>query len=242
YLTIEAYFEEATPITGLIINEIAAAGTDAADEFNETEDWIEIYNASAQPIELGGLFITDNIQSKLKHQLVADSETIINPGEYKLIWADNQTGQGALHTNFRLSADGEQAGLYQMVGANLMVLDEVSFESHSENVTASRIPDLTGPIALTGRPTPRAANIFETITSVYQPEKQLIYPNPVTDLLTIEIAGAANIKITNLQGAVVYGTQLQQSGTISLSHLPAGLYVVSVISDGKTFAKRILKR
>lgn len=242
YLTIEAYFEEATPLTGLIINEIAAAGTDATDEFNETEDWIEIYNASAQPIELGGLFITDNIQSKLKHQLVADSETIINPGEYKLIWADNQTGQGALHTNFRLSADGEQAGLYQMVGANLMVLDEVSFESHSENVTASRIPDLTGPIALTGRPTPRAANIFETITSVYQPEKQLIYPNPVTDLLTIEIAGAANIKITNLQGAVVYGTQLQQSGTISLSHLPAGLYVVSVISNGKTFAKRILKR
>ncbi|MBN8653004.1 MAG: CotH kinase family protein [Cytophagales bacterium] len=243
YVTLEAHFEEATPVTGLIINEVAAAGTDAVDEFNETEDWIEIYNASAQPIELGGLFITDNLQTKLKHQLVSGTETKINPGEYKLIWADNQTGQSALHTNFRLSADGEQAGLYQMVGSNLMVLDEISFGSHSENVTASRIPDLTGPIVLTARPTPRAANIFETITSIYEAEQALsIYPNPVTDLLTIDVPEAAHIKITNMQGTMVYSTQIQESGTISLAHLPAGLYVVSVITERNIFAKRILKR
>lgn len=243
YITIEANFEEAAPVSGLIINEVAAAGTDAIDEFNETEDWIEIYNASSQPIDIGGLFITDNIQSKLKHQIIPGSETLINPGEYKLVWADNQTGQGALHTNFRLSADGEQAGLYQMVGSNLMVLDEISFDSHSKNVTASRIPDLTGPIVLTSRPTPNAANIFETITSVYEEDyKVRIYPNPVTDLLTIDVPETAHIKITNMQGSIVYSAQIQESGTISLAHLQAGLYVVSVITERTIFAKRILKR
>lgn len=243
YIKIEAHFEEATPVTGLIINEVAAAGTEAVDEFNETEDWIEIYNTSAQSIELGGLYITDNLQSKLKHQIIQGSETLINPGEYKLIWADNQAGQGALHTNFRLSADGEQAGLYQMVGSDLIVIDEISFSAHAENVTASRIPDLTGDVVLTARPTPRAANIFETITSVYEAEQALtIYPNPVTDLLTIDVPEAAHIKITNMQGAMVYSAQVQESTSISLAHLSTGLYVVSVITDDKIHTKRILKQ
>jgi hypothetical protein len=244
YVTIEAHFEEATPVLGLIINEVAAAGTDAVDEFNETEDWIEIYNASAQPIELGGLFITDNLQTKLKHQLVSGTETKINPGEYKLIWADNQTGQSALHTNFRLSADGEQAGLYQMVGSNLIVLDEISFGSHSENVTASRIPDLTGPIVLNSPTYTARSNIFETITSIYEAEQAFsIYPNPVTDLLTIDVPEARTHQ-NNKHAGLLWCTahRFQESGTISLAHLPAGLYVVSVITERKIFAKRILKR
>jgi len=242
YVSIEAHFEEATPVLGLIINEVAAAGTNAVDEFNEVEDWIEIYNASGQPINLAGLFITDNLQSKLKHQFATGTEVVINPGEYKLIWADNQTGQGSLHTNFRLSAAGEQVGLYQMVGSDLKVLDEIIFTTHTENITASRIPDLTGPMVLTATPTPRAQNIFETITGVYEEEQAYtVYPNPVTDQLTIEIQKPARIKVTNMQGTIVLSAELQETGSVSFTHLPAGLYVVSIITEGKLLSKRIVK-
>lgn len=243
YVTIEAYFEEATPVSGLIINEISAAGTNAVDEFNENDDWIEIYNASAQPVELGGLFITDNLQTKLKHQIVSGNETVINPGEYKLIWADNQTGQGALHTNFRLSADGEQAGLYQMVGSNLIVLNEITFESHRENSTASRIPDITGPIVLTSQPTPGAQNVFETVTGIDDNvSEHFFYPNPVTDEVTIEVAEPALVSIVNMQGVTVWRAQIQEVETISLKHLPAGLYIVSLITKNKIHSKRLIRQ
>ncbi|MCE7863071.1 MAG: T9SS C-terminal target domain-containing protein [Bacteroidetes bacterium CHB5] len=242
YVTIEAYFEEATPVTGLIINEVAASGSTAVDEFGEAEDWIEIYNSSSQPVDLGGLFITDNLQSKLKHQIVPGSETIINPGEYKLIWADNQTGQSALHTNFRLSQSGEQAGLYQMVGSALLVIDEISFDAHTKNTSASRIPDLTGPFVLTATPTPRTQNIFETVTSTHEEALYSVYPNPVTDQLIIKIPKPVHVKVTNMQGSTVLTTYLLTTHSISFSSLPTGLYVVSFITDEGILARRVIKR
>ncbi|MCW5909515.1 MAG: CotH kinase family protein [Cyclobacteriaceae bacterium] len=248
YVSIEAHFEEAAPVSGLVINEVAAAGTAATDELGEQDDWIEIYNSSAQAIDLAGLFITDNLQSKLKHQFEAGSnKTIINPGEYKLVWADNQTGQSVLHTNFRLSASGEQVGLYQMTGSQLRVLDEVTFAAHAENTSASRIPDITGPIEITAMPTPGAANIFEVVTHVNDDpltEDVLIYPNPVTDLLHIKsgLNSVVRVRVTNMQGALVHTQHVPGEQVVSLDHLPSGLYLVAIISGSKSYVKRIMKR
>ncbi|MBX2898114.1 MAG: CotH kinase family protein [Cyclobacteriaceae bacterium] len=242
YVFIEAHFEEAAPVSGLIINEVAAAGTDATDEFGERDDWIEIYNASTNPVNLAGLFITDNLQTKLKHQVASGSDqTVIQPGEYKVIWADNQTGQGALHTNFRLSADGEQVGLYQMVGSQLNVLNEITFGAHQKNTSAIRFPDRTGPIVLTARPTPRLPNILEVVTGVEtEPDAEVkIYPNPVKDWLTVEVPAGAHVKITTMQGVSV--PIIQTTAGIAMHHLPAGLYVVTVIVQSKVYSYRILK-
>ena len=112
----------------------------------------------------------------------------------------------------------------------------------AENITASRIPDLTGPIVLTATPTPRAQNIFETVTDIY--EEQLsysTYPNPVSDLLTIEVPTQARIKIINMQGTMVLSAELPGTDSISLSHLPTGLYVVSIITESGSVSKRIVK-
>jgi hypothetical protein len=238
---IEAHYENANPISGLIINEVSAARTNATDEFGETEDWIELYNNSVAPIGLDNLFITDNLQTKLKHVFPAGSGAI-NPGEYKLIWADNQTGQSKLHTNFRLSADGEQVGLYQMVGGNLNTLDEVTFTNHNENVTASRIPNLTGPIVLTALPTPAAENIFETVTGVDEETRFQFYPNPVTDLLTVEVFEPVQIRLVNMQGAIVLSIAAEESKQLSLAHLPTGLYVLRISTSTKVITNRLVKQ
>jgi Lamin Tail Domain/Secretion system C-terminal sorting domain len=238
---IEAYYENANPISGLIINEVSAASTNATDEFGETEDWIELYNSSSASILLDNIFITDNLQTKLKHVFPAGSGTI-NPGEYKLIWADNQTGQSKLHTNFRLSADGEQVGLYHMVGSELNTLDEVTFVNHTKNITASRIPNLTGPIVLTALPTPATENIFETVTGVEEETIFQFYPNPVTDLLTIEVSEPARIRLINMQGTTVLSFSADGKEQLSLAHLLTGLYVLRISNSTKVITSRIVKQ
>ena len=45
----------------LVINEVMAANTvTARDPQNEYEDWVEIYNPADTPVDVGGLYLTDN--------------------------------------------------------------------------------------------------------------------------------------------------------------------------------------
>jgi hypothetical protein len=53
----------------LFINELMSANTVTfIDDDNLPDDWIEIYNAGDEPVDLGGLFMTDDIQNPSKHQ------------------------------------------------------------------------------------------------------------------------------------------------------------------------------
>lgn len=61
-------------------------------------------------------------------------------------------------------------------------------------------------------------------------ERKLVYPNPTSDLLFINIEGEKLIRITNLLGEVC--NQFNTNTTaISLKGLPSGIYVVSVYSS-----------
>jgi hypothetical protein len=49
-------------LEGLFINEFMADNDHVVqDEFGEYDDWIEIYNAGAAPIDLGGMYLTDDL-------------------------------------------------------------------------------------------------------------------------------------------------------------------------------------
>ena len=97
--------------SSLAINEFMALNvSSASDELGEFEDWIEIYNLSGEVVDLSGMFLTDDVSVPTKWEFPAG--TTIDPFGFLLVWADGDYVPGTLHTNFRLSADGEEIGLF----------------------------------------------------------------------------------------------------------------------------------
>jgi hypothetical protein len=70
-----------------------------------------------------------------------------------------------------------------------------------------------------------------------------IYPNPVSDLVTIEAASALQkVTVYNILGQQVLSIMPQAAtATLDVSALQAGVYVLQAESDGNTISQRIIK-
>ncbi|SET46704.1 Fn3 associated [Natronincola peptidivorans] len=92
----------------LYINEIMSSnGSTIADEDGDYEDWIELYNGGKRIIDLEGYYLSDNEKSLTKWQF---PPVQMEPDQYLVVWAsgkDKVGSTGEIHTNFRISAEGE---------------------------------------------------------------------------------------------------------------------------------------
>lgn len=132
------------PLIIFIINEFMASNDYTfADENGEYDDWIEIYNAGNIPGDLGGLYITDDLEELDTWQIPAtDPElTTIMPGEFLVIWADGEPEQGILHVDIKLSGGGEEIGLTQADAVTL--IDSHTYLEQITDVSMGKIPDGT---------------------------------------------------------------------------------------------------
>jgi|WetSurMetagenome_2_1015567.scaffolds.fasta_scaffold21154_1 hypothetical protein len=123
----------------LVINEFMAQNTAIPDSAGEFEDWIELHNNTADTIDLGGLYLSDDPAQPAKWQFPPAS--VIAPSGYLIVWADEDSGQAGLHANFKLSAGGESILLSN---TDVSILDTVSFGVQTANISMARIPDGTG--------------------------------------------------------------------------------------------------
>ena len=138
------------------INELMASNSAGImDSQGEYEDWIELYNISDVPMDLGGLYLTDDLDEPTKWQIPAG--TVIAATGYVMVWADNDVGDEGLHAAFSLSATGEDLALFDSDGMTL--LDSVRFEEQRPDVSYGRYPDGTGPWSPRGYPTPGEQNV-----------------------------------------------------------------------------------
>ncbi len=171
----------------LVINEFMAANKQTiADEKNEYDDWIEIYNASEDSIDLTGCYLTDNLNSPSKWPFPGGK---IPARGYLLIWADGNTGQGKWHTNFKLDADGEQIGLYD--GTHFV--DSLSFPRQSADISYGRFPDGSNSWYFFSAATPGATNNTQqpriTETPIVTPASGF-FQGPITITMQARTPGA----------------------------------------------------
>ncbi|MHC4440078.1 MAG: lamin tail domain-containing protein, partial [Planctomycetota bacterium] len=126
----------------LAINELMASNSNVIrDPQGQYDDWIEIHNYGPDAIDIGGMYLTDNLSDATKWRIPAGNPaaTTIPAGGYLLIWADNDTTDAGLHANFKLSADGEEIGLFDTDGVTL--IDSINFAEQTTDISYGRFPD-----------------------------------------------------------------------------------------------------
>ncbi len=132
-------YEVAPTEIDLFINEFMAINNfTIADPWGEFEDWIEIYNPGPDPVEMGGLFLSDDLDNPREWMF---PDTLLEAGAFLLIWADNDPEQGELHATFKLSGSGEQIGLFDSDAHGNGVIDSLSFGAQFGDVSKGRIFD-----------------------------------------------------------------------------------------------------
>lgn len=143
----------------IFINEILASNSNInTDEFGEADDWVELYNASSTPIDIGGMYLTDDLSNLVKYYIPPSqsAQTTIPAEGYLLVWCDDQTNQGAMHTSFKLSASGESIALVASDGTT--VLDSYTYGLMSANISLGREQDGQTPWVFFSGPTPLTSN------------------------------------------------------------------------------------
>jgi spore coat protein CotH len=210
----------------VVINEfLARNNNDTVNEYGNHEDWIELVNLTNDPVDLFGLYLTDDYDNPDKFDF--PENTIIEPHGYILIWADEEdTASGFLHANFKLSGDGEKLMLSD--GAAL-VLDSLSFGPQTADFSLGRCPDGTGffdelEITTYGFTNFCPDGYADHLLAAYH---VLIVPNPVTDRFTIitDIQGNYYFEVYNASGCVILREQAGRDGEIfNTEGFTPGLY------------------
>lgn len=138
------YFIMKEDVPRLYINEIMANNLSCCPDKDggrdEFDDWIEIYNADKRPVDIGGMYLSQDRDNPLEYQIpkTNSSATTIQPGGFLVLWADDDPDQGELHLNFKLSHNGEFVGLYNNDGRTI---DSLEFKQQRENVSFGRTSD-----------------------------------------------------------------------------------------------------
>lgn len=144
------------------INEFSAdtAADGLLDEDGEVEDWIEIYNPGPNAADLSTFYLTDNSNLLNKWSFPA---VMMPPDSYLVVFAsgkDRRNPTNELHTNFRLSANGEYLALTREDGAGgFVIVTEFSpeYPEQEEGFSYGLGPDsLT--LGYTETPSPNAEN------------------------------------------------------------------------------------
>ena len=149
----------------LVVNEIVADNTAGVfDDHSEREDWVEVYNPGSASIDLGGMFLSDNLDNENKWEI--HPGTTIAAHGYLVFWADDDTLQGPMHAGFKLSAGGEEIGIFGARDLGNTKINGWKFGPVAANVAVGYKPDYSGSAALgvtyapdyLATPTPGASN------------------------------------------------------------------------------------
>jgi len=125
----------------VLLNEVMASNSLIPDPQGQFEDWIELYNTSRAPVNVGGLYLTNDANEPAKWQIPANNValTTIPAGGFLTIWADGDTADPGLHASFKLNADGDSLYLFEADGVTR--IDSVEFGRQIPNVSYGRYPD-----------------------------------------------------------------------------------------------------
>lgn len=223
------------PPAPVVINECQTFNSAGlVDEFGELEDWVEIHNPTANPVDLSGYYITDRLNNPTKWRVPLDagSEAVVAPDGYLLLWADDDADQGWNHMGFRLNNNGEALVLRSPDGFS--IADSVHFGVSDPDVSYARIPNAIGPFAWVPEPTPGECN--DCTDGLALPanstDRLILGPNPVKAGEHVLLNAAATL--WSMEGKRI------ASFDPGMMVLPRGLEGMYVLVDQEGRAERLV--
>lgn len=210
-------------LTSVVINELMADNASTIkDPAGEFDDWIELYNRGDQVVDLSGWYLSDKTDNPTKWTF--PSGTSIGPGDYLIVWADENGSQGPLHANFKLSKSGEAVIL---TAPDLTLVDEVIFGSQETDLGYARRPNGTGPFVIQA-PTFGASNdLVSSLDEAIGPGQWMAFPNPARDRIILRAAeDHLALTLHDALGRTQWTGIWTSASAIHLDHLPAGWYIL----------------
>jgi large repetitive protein len=210
----------------IVINEVLTWNNlDVQDNAFENEDWIELHNPSNIPVDIAGYFVSDRIDNPQKWMVpvgVPDS-TIIPPGGFVLLYADDDEEQGWNHMNFKFNNAGEHAALRTPDG--FTVLDSLNIPLLPADVSWGRMYDAQTPWIEFSTTTPNASNGATSIIAQPEVSSWIPYPNPIrpNSSMPFPEAGA----LYDIMGRLVMTWSFSSTQTMPSAE---GLYIVQLAS------------
>lgn len=255
---IEAVFEPlpksemlAEGITPVRVNEVSAANSIYVNDYFKKNDWIELYNTTDEPIDIKGMYISDNTTKPEKYQVPSDDvniNTVIPAHGYKVIWCDKLDNIGAdIHTSFKLASEGGE-----IVITTKDYSDVLTYGQHLGTQTFGRYPDGANDTYVMNVPTIAKANQIGSYDELFikpvdpTPEPDAIRSYTKEGGITIAyVDGVVNVKseespirtanIYNMSGIKMGATPFGNVGnrfvTFNVAGLPKGIYIVRATTE-----------
>ena len=220
----------ATPTPGSANIAVPTLGSAANLKVNEwmadpgpgKDDWFEIYNPNTQPVALGGLWLTDDLNNRQKHPIAALSFLGTATNAFVQFHADGNTGAGADHVSFSLKNSGEAVGISTAAGT---LIDGYAFGAQDQGVSEGRFPDGgTNIVRFPGTDSPGEAN-WRWLTNVVINEVLTHSDWPFEDAIELRNLSAQAIDISGWWLSDDKGT-LQKYQLPTPTILPANGFVV----------------
>lgn len=225
----DVYLYQVTPTNSpqdaIVINEVMASNAStAADENGQFEDWIELYNAGTNSVDLQGWYLSDTPFEPTKWEMPGG--TIMAPGTYMIVWADEDQSQGSMHANFKLSGSGESVLLYD---ADTLLVDHVDFDEQVTDQGYARVPNGSGPFIIQV-PTFGANNDNVGIAEGIAATGFRMYPNPAATqvVLVWDDPVPQPVSIIDATQRKIWSSTLRSGQPIDVSGFAAGSYVVRI--------------
>jgi hypothetical protein len=226
----------------IAINEILASNSSSnSDEDGDYEDWIELYNFGSEPINLNRFGLSDDENTPFKWvfpnvTLAADS--------YMLIWASdkNRTNPAQpLHTNFKISANGETIILTHSNGT---LLNKAPATALQTNFSLGRLPNGTGDFVLFQNPTPERPNIaenqsisppdFSHVSGFYSSNISLVLSHSDPNATMVYTTDGSEPNINNISGTDYQYKNIYHNGPFITETYRSNKYSDEILLQDKT--------
>ncbi len=183
-----------TAYSQLYINEWMASNSSIISDpdFDNSGDWIEIFNDYNVEVDLGGYFLTDNFNNPTKWTF--PEGTLIQGNAHLLIWADGENIGN--HANFKLTKDAEEIGLSNL---DTILIDHISYVNHKTNISQGRNTDGSSIISFFIDPTPGESNT----TTAYE---GITFYEPHFDVKGGIYTSSVEIAMKAIEGTIKYTT------------------------------------
>lgn len=222
--TVKAVFQSRSNHTTIKINEIMASNkTIHANEYGKYNDWIELYNSGSTPVDVAGLYISDNAANPTKYQIPYGDpdKTTIPPQGFIVLWANGTNYGGTLFLPFKLSKGGGDVVVSQKSSSGTVtVLDQLHYGSQNTDVSFGSYPNGSSNKIMFTLPTPGASN--EVQSTAY-----------INGLKITEFMAKNSSTVKEETGT--YADWFEVHNTTSSPINMAGLFVTNSLSDLNMF-------